>query len=86
MIISALWLRTSSKFSGKKSKKQPEKLENRQLLSGCGFVQKIAPPLLFRDKRIKMEQNKTKRTTDYYLIVSAKILKPICLVTMRPIN
>jgi len=30
MIISAWWLRTSSKFSGKKSKKQPEtvKMDN----------------------------------------------------------
>jgi len=27
MIIYAWWLRTSSKFSGKKSKKQPENLE-----------------------------------------------------------
>jgi len=40
MIISAWWLRTSSKFSGKK----------------CGFVQNIAPPSLSRDRRIKMEQ------------------------------
>jgi len=32
------------------------KLGNEQLLSGCGFVQNIAPPSLSRDRRIKMEQ------------------------------
>jgi len=58
MIISAWWLRTSSKFSGKKAKKQPENSGNGQILSGCEFVQNIAPPLLSRDRRIKMEQNK----------------------------
>jgi len=56
MIISAWWLWTSSKFSGKKSKKQQEKLGNGQLLSGCGFVQNIASPSLSRDRKIKMEQ------------------------------
>jgi len=56
MIITAWWLRTSSKFSGKKSKKQPQKLGNGELLSGCGFIQNIAPPSLSRDRRIKMEQ------------------------------
>jgi len=50
---SAWWLWTSSKFSGKKSKKQ---LENGQLLSGCGFVQYIAPLSLSRDGRIKMDK------------------------------
>jgi len=56
MIVSAWWLQTSSKFSGKKPKKQPEKLGNGQLLSGCGFVQNIAPSSLSRDRKIKMEQ------------------------------
>jgi len=57
MIISAWWLRTSSKFSGKKSKKKTTgKLGNGQLLSGCGFVKNIAQPSLSRDRRIKMEQ------------------------------
>jgi len=60
MIISVWWLRTSSKFSGKKSMKQPEKLGNGQLLSGWGFVQNIAPPSLSRDRRIKMEQTNKK--------------------------
>jgi len=37
------------------------KLKNGQLLSECGFVQNIAPPLLSLDKTIKMlEQNKHK--------------------------
>jgi len=36
-----------------------EKLENGQLLSGCGFVQNIAPPALSRDRRRKMKQTKT---------------------------
>jgi len=58
IIISAWWLRTSSKFSGKQSKETTRKLENGQLLSGCGFVQNIAPPSLSCDRRIKMEQTK----------------------------
>jgi len=32
------------------------KLENGQLLSGCGFVQNIAPPSLSRDRKINMEK------------------------------
>jgi len=55
-IISAWWLGTSSKFSGKKAKKQPENSKNGQLLSGCGFVQNNAPPSLSCDRKIKMEQ------------------------------
>jgi len=53
MIISAWWLRTSSKFNDKKPKKQ---LENTEMLSECGFVQNITPTSLSRDRRIKMEQ------------------------------
>jgi len=34
------------------------KLGNGQPLSGCGFIQNIAPPSLFRDRRIKMKQTK----------------------------
>jgi len=60
MIISAWWLRTSSKLSGKKSKKTTGKLGNGQLLSGCGFIQNIKPPSLSRDRRIKMEQTANK--------------------------
>jgi len=56
MIISVWWLRTSSRLSSKKSKKQPENFGNGQLLSGCRFVQNIAPPSLSLDRRIKMEQ------------------------------
>jgi len=56
MVISAWWLRTSSKLNGKKSKKQPENSEMDNSLSGCRFVQNIATPSLFRDRRIKMEQ------------------------------
>jgi len=52
---------TSSKLSGKKSKKQPENSGNEQLLSGCGFVQNIEPPSLSRDRRIKIEQMNKKR-------------------------
>jgi len=35
MIISALWLRTSSKLGGKKSKETTGKLGYGQLLRGC---------------------------------------------------
>jgi len=46
---------------GKKSKKQPENSEMDNSLRGCGFVQNIAPISLSRDRRIKMEQNKTNK-------------------------
>ena len=29
-------------------------MENKQLLSGCGFVQRITPPSLLRERKIKM--------------------------------
>ena len=57
MIISAWWLRTSSKFMWEEVKGQPENLENGQLLSGCGFIQRIAPPSLSRERRIKIHQS-----------------------------
>ena len=38
MIITAWWLRTSSRFTWEDVKRQPESLENGQLLSGCRFV------------------------------------------------
>jgi len=60
MIITAWWLRTSSKFSDKKSKETTGKLGNGQLLSGCGFVQNIAPLSLSRDMRINMEKKQNK--------------------------
>jgi len=53
-IISAWWLRTNSKLTGKKSTKNG-KLGNWQFLSERGFVQDIAPPSLFYD-RIKIEK------------------------------
>ena len=36
---------------------QLENLENGQLLRECGFVQRIAPPSLSRERRIKMHQS-----------------------------
>ena len=39
MIISAWWLRTSSKFSGKNSQKSTGTLNYRKILSRCGFFQ-----------------------------------------------
>ena len=54
LIVAAWWLRTSSKFTREEVKRQPEGFENDQLLSRCGFVQRMAPPLISRDRRIKM--------------------------------
>jgi len=54
----------NSKFSGRTSVEDKEttgNLENRQLLSGCGFVQNIAPPSLSCDRRIKMEHGANKQ-------------------------
>ena len=36
---------------------QPENLENGQLLSECGFIQRIAPSSLSRERRIKIYQS-----------------------------
>jgi len=44
----------------KEVKKLPKNSKLDNSLSGCGFVQNIAPPSLSRNGRIKMEQNKTK--------------------------
>ena len=60
MIISARWLRTSSKFMWKEVKRQQEKLENGLLLSGCGIIQRRGPPSLSRDRRIKMHHSSSK--------------------------
>ena len=54
MIIFAWWLRTSSKFRREEVKRQTESLENGQLLSGSGFVQRIALRSLSHNKRIKI--------------------------------
>jgi len=60
---------TSSKLSGKKSKKAG-KFGNGQLLSGCGFVQNVTPPSLSRARRIKVEKTNNKQ----FLDTSVKIL------------
>ena len=52
MIISALWLRKSTKFRWKEAKRQPKNLENSEIL--CGFVERMAPPSLSREIRITM--------------------------------
>jgi len=59
ILISAWWLRTSSKLSGKKSKETTGKLGNGQFLSRYRFIQNIAPPSLSHGRRLKMQQNKT---------------------------
>jgi len=56
MIISAWWLRRSTKLGGMKSEKQLENSENGQLLSRCRFVHSLVSPSLSRDRRIKMEE------------------------------
>ena len=50
-------------------KGQSENLENGQLLSGCGFVQRIAPPSLSRDRKIKMHQSINVRLTSDFASV-----------------
>ena len=46
-----------------------------QLLSGCGFIQRIAPPSLSRDRRIKMKQ-KTKQSNDWAELLMLFQIKP----------
>jgi len=75
MIISAWWLQTSSKFDCKEVKETSGKLWNGQLLSGYRFVQNIAPPSLSRDRRIKMEQNKTITWLKFFYILASPVFK-----------
>ena len=57
MIISAWWNLASSKSKKKSIRKFKRKTwKQRQLLSESGFVLRIAPPSLSRDKRIKMKK------------------------------
>ena len=66
MIISAWWLRTNGEFTWEEIKRKPENLKNGQLLSGCGFVQSITPPSLFRDRRIKIQKLINQKIPHFY--------------------
>ena len=55
MVISAWWNLASSKL--KKEENSTGKLGNRQLLSEFGFVLRIAPPSLSRDRKVKMKKS-----------------------------
>ena len=57
MIISAWWNLVSSKL---KKSEENSTGKQRQLLSESGFVLRIAPPSLSRDRRIKMKKSETK--------------------------
>ena len=58
MIISAWWNLASSKSKKKVRRKFKRKTwKQRQLLSESGFVLRIAPPSLSRDRRIKMKKS-----------------------------
>ena len=57
MIISARWNLVSSKLKKVTRKFNQKTWKRRQLLSESGFVLRIAPPPLSRDKRIKMKKS-----------------------------
>ena len=57
MIISAWWNPASSKLKKSEAKLSRKTRKQRQLLSESRFVQSIAPPLLSRDRSIKMKQS-----------------------------
>ena len=59
MIISAWWSLASSKLKKSEAKFNRKTGKQRQLLSESGFVLRIAPPSLSRD-RIKMKKSKKK--------------------------
>ena len=57
MIISAWWNLASSKLKKSEAKFNRKTWKQRQLLSESGFVLRIAPPSLSRDRRIKMKKS-----------------------------
>ena len=57
MIISAWWNLASSKLKKSRRKFKRKTWKQRQLLSESGFVLRIAPPSLSRDRRIKMKKS-----------------------------
>ena len=68
MIILVWWLRTSNKFTWEEVKGQPESLENRQLLSGSGFVQRMVPPSLSRYRETKLHQTINPPVTSWGIV------------------
>ena len=70
-IISARWNLTSSKLKKSEAKFKRKIRKHRQLLSESGFVLRIAPTSLSRDRRIKMKkkshQKKIKSPEKAYL-------------------
>ena len=91
-IISARWNLTSSKLRKSKAKfkefrsknkQQIEKVrskiqKHRQLLSESGFVSRIAPPSLSRDRRIKMKKKSCQRKSNVWKKHICKITSQIC--------
>ena len=57
MIISARWNLASSKLKTSEENSTGKTWKQRQLLSESGFVLRIAPPPLSRDRRIKMKKS-----------------------------
>ena len=57
MIISAWWNLASSKLKKSEENSTGKTWKQRQLLSESGFVPRIAPPPLSRDRRIKMKKS-----------------------------
>ena len=51
-----------------------------QLLSGCGFVQRIAPPSLSHDRRIKMDKSIIMSFSSNVLFVPTAILSLVFLI------
>ena len=73
MIISAWWNLASSKLK-KSEENSTGKLGNkRKLLSESGFVLRIAPPSLSRDRRIKMKKSSSS-SSSIHIILQPKVL------------
>ena len=75
MIIFARWFQTSNKFNRKKVKRQPENLNNGQLLSECEFVQRIASSSLSRGRKRKMHHWSNPW---YHFITYSKVIDLFC--------
>ena len=66
MIISAWWNLASSKLKKSEAKFKRKTWKQRQLLTESGFVLRIAPPSLSRDRRIKMKKSESNLTFGFF--------------------
>ena len=83
MIIFSQWNLASSKLKKSEENSTGKNWKQRQHFSESGFVLRIAPPPLSRDKRIKMKKSKkSQKLLDFLITSCTKLLELYCDVTV----